>query len=77
MVVAVLHPGAMGIAIATSVQRTGATVRCCLARRSDETIERAKSASLESFETLEDALSGADVVLSVCPPHASLDTGRG
>lgn len=42
--------------------------------RSDETAERA--AGFEDVRTVEELAARADVILSICPPHAALDVAR-
>lgn len=70
MIVTVLHPGAMGVAVASSVVRAGNTALWVPEGRSPATHARAADAGLSPC-TLPDALSTSDVVLSVCPPHAA------
>lgn len=73
MVVTVLHPGAMGVAIANSVQRSGATVRAVVNNRSVETKLRAEKSGFQHCRSLTEALDGSDIVLCVCPPHAAIE----
>jgi len=63
----------------------GAAVGACLgqhrvlwasAGRSAATVSRAKAARLEDAGTLERALETANIVLSVCPPHAATALAR-
>jgi 3-hydroxyisobutyrate dehydrogenase-like beta-hydroxyacid dehydrogenase len=44
--------------------------------RGAETAARAKTAGLTGAGTVGEAVARADVVLSVCPPHAALDVAR-
>lgn len=71
-VVGLLHPGEMGAAVA-SVAR--ADVLWAPDGRSKATAERARRARLKPV-ALEELLARADVVLSICPPHAALDVAR-
>lgn len=70
--VTILHPGAMGAAVAA--QAIGARrVLWVAVGRSSSTAERAKVAGLMPCMSLEEALGASDVVLSICPPHAAED----
>ena len=46
------------------------------AGRSDATATRAVAAGLEDARTVEELARRADTILSVCPPHAAVDTAR-
>src|SRR6266853_20852 len=70
--VALLHPGEMGAAIGACLGGRGLRVVWASARRSAATRSRASAAGMEDLGTLERALSVADIVLSVCPPHGAL-----
>ena len=74
--VAVLHPGEMGGAVAANLVVRGHRVVWAGAGRSAASRKRAEDARLEDLGTLERAVGAADIVLSVCPPHAAMDTGR-
>ncbi|HTX12880.1 MAG TPA: DUF1932 domain-containing protein [Solirubrobacteraceae bacterium] len=69
MRVGLLHPGEMGAAIGALLVEQGHTVLWLPQGRSDETARRAGAAGLTPVEELADA----EVILSVCPPHAALD----
>src|SRR6266568_4460489 len=70
--VALLHPGEMGAAIGACLGGRGLRVVWASARRSAATRSRASAAGMEDLGTIERALSVADIVLSVCPPHGAL-----
>src|SRR6266853_1630180 len=70
--VALLHPGEMGAAIGACLGGRGLRVVWASARRSAATRSRASAAGMEDLGTLARALSVADIVLSVCPPHGAL-----
>jgi len=72
-VVAMLHPGQMGAALATQARRTGARVLWCPTGRSAATVERAEAAGLTALPELGDVLAAAQIVLSVCPPEFAED----
>jgi 3-hydroxyisobutyrate dehydrogenase-like beta-hydroxyacid dehydrogenase len=70
--VGLLHPGEMGAAIGAVLVEHGHTVLWRPEGRSEQTAGRAAAARLtpaEDFDT-------AEVILSVCPPHAALDVAR-
>ncbi|MGW4200938.1 DUF1932 domain-containing protein [Streptomyces sp. NPDC004726] len=69
----VLHPGAMGTAIAAQARTAGHTVLWVPDGRTTATRERAAAAGLTSCATLAEALNASDVVLSICPPQAAED----
>jgi 3-hydroxyisobutyrate dehydrogenase-like beta-hydroxyacid dehydrogenase len=70
--VGVLHPGAMGAAVGRVLVERGHEVVWLPDGRSDETARRAAAAGLTPVSTLDEA----DVILSICPPHAALDVAR-
>ena len=72
MRVGLLHPGEMGAAIGALLVDRGHEVLWLPRGRSEETARRAAAAGLTSA----DNLKGADVILSVAPPHAALDVAR-
>ena len=72
--VALLHPGEMGAAVGACLEAAGHRVVWASERRSAATRERA--AAFEDRGTLERALEGAAVALSVCPPHAATALAR-
>lgn len=74
--IAVLHPGEMGGAVAANLVVRGHRVLWAGAGRSAASRERAENAGLEDLGTLARAVSAADVVLSVCPPHAAMETAH-
>jgi 3-hydroxyisobutyrate dehydrogenase-like beta-hydroxyacid dehydrogenase len=71
--ICLLHPGAMGVTVASAATSNGHEVRWVSAGRSGETTARAAGAGLTPCADLVDGLRGADVVVSVCPPDAVLD----
>jgi 3-hydroxyisobutyrate dehydrogenase-like beta-hydroxyacid dehydrogenase len=70
--VGLLHPGEMGVAIGAVLVERGHEVLWLPRGRSETTARRAADARLTSVGTL----AGAEVILSVCPPHAALDVAR-
>jgi 3-hydroxyisobutyrate dehydrogenase-like beta-hydroxyacid dehydrogenase len=72
-VVAMLHPGQMGAALAAQARRTGAHVVWCPDGRSAATARRAEVAGLTALPRLSEVLAAAEIVLSVCPPEFAED----
>jgi 3-hydroxyisobutyrate dehydrogenase-like beta-hydroxyacid dehydrogenase len=68
MTIAVLHPGVMGSAVAAALRHD---VIWSPDGRSETTAERARAANLASGDPLT-----ADVILSICPPHAAREVAR-
>lgn len=76
VVVGLLHPGEMGAAIGRALRGRGHTVLWASSGRGDETRRRAESADLRDAGTAAELVGRADVILSVCPPHAAVDVAR-
>jgi 3-hydroxyisobutyrate dehydrogenase-like beta-hydroxyacid dehydrogenase len=72
--VGVLHPGAMGAAIAHALKANDHDAAWCRAGRSPATAHRASG--LREFQTLLDLAQWADTIISVVPPHAAIATAR-
>jgi 3-hydroxyisobutyrate dehydrogenase-like beta-hydroxyacid dehydrogenase len=72
-IVGVLHPGAMGAALAAELRAAGHDVLWASDGRSADTARRATDAGLRDAGGVADLARAADVVLSVCPPHAARD----
>ena len=70
-VVAVMHPGAMGSAVGASLCAAGHEVLWASEGRSDATAQRARGSGLSDAGTIAALLERAEVVLSICPPHAA------
>ena len=71
MIVGLLHPGEMGAAVGA---RIDGEVVWASAGRSEATRDRA--AGFRDVGALAALLNEAEVVLSICPPHAALDVAR-
>ena len=69
--VGILHPGAMGISLAATALNSGHTVYWVSVGRSPQTHERAAKYDLVDARTLKGLCETCDVIVSVCPPHAS------
>ena len=74
MIVGLLHPGEMGAAIGDALHAGGHDVLWASDGRSGET--RARASALRDVGTLDALVADAEVILSVCPPHAALDVAR-
>ena len=74
--IALLHPGEMGAAIGAGLIARGHRVVWASAGRGAATRRRAESCGLEDAGTLARAAQAADIVFSVCPPHAAVDLAR-
>lgn len=74
--IGVLHPGAMGITVASSIKAGGHRVIWTSEGRSTATEQRASEAGLENIETLSELVQESDVIISVCPPHAALGMSK-
>lgn len=70
--VGLLHPGEMGAAVGAVLRAQGHEVLWASEGRSDETRTRAEAAGLEDVGSVQE-VARADVVFSICPPHAALD----
>ena len=71
--IAVLHPGEMGAAVGAGLAARGHRVVWASAGRGAATRQRAEDCGIEDVETLARAAQAADIVFSVCPPHAALE----
>jgi 3-hydroxyisobutyrate dehydrogenase-like beta-hydroxyacid dehydrogenase len=80
--IGLLHPGEMGAAVAACLTGRGYQVLWAPAGRGPATRARAAVAGLtaaagpDAAGQTADLARRADIVLSVCPPHAALDTAR-
>jgi 3-hydroxyisobutyrate dehydrogenase-like beta-hydroxyacid dehydrogenase len=73
-VVGLLHPGEMGAIVGKCLTDAGHTVLWASDGRTKQTAERAEAARLTDAGTPRKVAAEADVIISVCPPHAALDT---
>ncbi|MDF1523441.1 MAG: DUF1932 domain-containing protein [Trueperaceae bacterium] len=68
-----LHPGAMGVSLAATAIRGGHQALWASAGRSPATRVRATGHGLLDAGALSELCDRADVVVSICPPHAAED----
>ncbi len=73
-VIGLLHPGEMGAAVGQCLTGRGLQVLWASDGRSPQTADRAAAAGLTDVSTAAKVAAQADVIVSVCPPHAALDT---
>jgi 3-hydroxyisobutyrate dehydrogenase-like beta-hydroxyacid dehydrogenase len=71
--IGLLHPGEMGAAVGQCLARAGHRVLWDPTGRSAATGARAAAAGLTAAAGLADFIRRADIIISVCPPHAALD----
>ncbi|MFD6912189.1 DUF1932 domain-containing protein [Streptomyces virginiae] len=71
--VTLLHPGAMGAAVAAQAVKAGHEVLWVPEGRSESTHQRAKEAGAIACNSLGEALERSEIVLSICPPQAAED----
>ena len=74
--VGLLHPGEMGAAVGACLVATGHPVFWASTGRGPVTAARAEAAGLRDAATVGALAWQADVILSICPPHAALDVAR-
>jgi 3-hydroxyisobutyrate dehydrogenase-like beta-hydroxyacid dehydrogenase len=74
VIVGLLHPGEMGAAVGLVLQSNGHQVLWASDGRSAAT--RARAESFRDTGTLAALVGEAELILSICPPHAALDVAR-
>jgi 3-hydroxyisobutyrate dehydrogenase-like beta-hydroxyacid dehydrogenase len=72
-VIGLLHPGEMGAAVGRCLTGAGHTVLWASEGRGPQTAARARAARLDDAGTAAEVADRADIIFSVCPPHAALD----
>ena len=75
-IIALLHPGNMGVTIGAAAATSGSQVVWASNGRSSATRKRADNAGLKDVANVDDAVRQSEVVLSVCPPHAAVDVAK-
>lgn len=71
MKVGILHPGAMGISVAATLQNSGHEVLWLPDGRSEETHQRAARFGLLPASGLRELADRCQFLISVCPPHGA------
>ena len=74
--IGLLHPGQMGAAVGRVLAEAGHRVVWASAGRSAASRRRAAEAGLEDAGTLPALTAQAEVILSICPPHAAPAVAR-
>jgi 3-hydroxyisobutyrate dehydrogenase-like beta-hydroxyacid dehydrogenase len=74
--IGLLHPGEMGASLGAALAAQGREVLWAARGRSARTRVRAEAAGLVDAGAPADLFRRCGVVLSVCPPHAALETAR-
>jgi hypothetical protein len=74
VIVGLLHPGEMGSAVGRVLQAGGHEVLWASEGRSEATRSRAES--FRDAGTVRSLAGEAELILSICPPHAALDVAR-
>ena len=69
--IGLLHPGAMGISVAATMQHSGFTIEWVSHGRSPQTEARAAEHNLQDAHTLANLCARCHALVSVCPPHAA------
>ncbi|HMG61370.1 MAG TPA: DUF1932 domain-containing protein [Streptosporangiaceae bacterium] len=72
-VIGLLHPGDMGAAVGRCLTGRGHEVLWASEGRGPDTAARAAAAGLTDAGTIAALAAQAEVIVSVCPPHAALD----
>jgi 3-hydroxyisobutyrate dehydrogenase-like beta-hydroxyacid dehydrogenase len=72
-VIGLLHPGEMGAAVGRCLTGAGYEVLWASEGRGAQTAARARTAGLTDAGTPAEVAERADVIFSICPPHAALD----
>jgi 3-hydroxyisobutyrate dehydrogenase-like beta-hydroxyacid dehydrogenase len=75
-VIGLLHPGEMGAAVGQCLTGRGHTVLWASEGRGRASARRAETAGLTDVGTAQAVAGRAGVILSVCPPHASMEVAR-
>ena len=71
--IGLLHPGDMGAAVGRCLTSWGHTVLWASEGRSAATAARAQAAGLKDVGTVAVVARDAEMIISVCPPHAAAD----
>ncbi len=74
--IGLLHPGQMGAAVGRVLADAGHPVLWASAGRSAASRQRAAAAGLEDAGTLQALAAQAEMILSICPPHAAAEVAK-
>jgi 3-hydroxyisobutyrate dehydrogenase-like beta-hydroxyacid dehydrogenase len=70
--IGIISPGAMGISVAATMQRSGFEVYWASAGRSGHSVARAQEHNLLDAQTLPNLCTTCQALVSVCPPHTAV-----
>src|SRR5580704_8299238 len=73
VIIGLLNPGEMGATVGRCLTAAGHTVLWASDGRSEATARRAAAAGLTDARTARRLADQAEIILSICPPHAALD----
>jgi 3-hydroxyisobutyrate dehydrogenase-like beta-hydroxyacid dehydrogenase len=76
LTICLLHPGEMGAAVGQCLVEAGHEVLWVSQGRGPQTAARARAAGLTEVARLGEAAGRADLIMSICPPHAAIDVAR-
>jgi 3-hydroxyisobutyrate dehydrogenase-like beta-hydroxyacid dehydrogenase len=74
--IGILHPGEMGISIASSAINTGHEVYWLSENRSNKTRARAQKYHLLEIDSRPQFCQTCEIIFSICPPHAAEDVAH-
>ena len=72
-VIGLLHPGEMGAAVGRCLTGAGHEVLWASEGRGPQSAARARAAGLADAGTPAEVAERADIIFSICPPHAAMD----
>ena len=75
MILTILHPGEMGVSVATAAISSGHRVLWVSEGRSEATKKRASFHKLEDIKTLSN-IHESDIVFSICPPQSAIEVAK-
>lgn len=75
-VIGILHPGVMGAAIGSALKARAGAVVWADAGRTHATAKRAELADLVAVPDVAGLARRADLIVSICPPHAARDVAE-
>lgn len=70
--IGIISPGAMGILVAVTMQRSGFDVYWASAGRSRPSVARAQEHNLLDAQTVANLCATCEALVSVCPPHTAV-----
>jgi 3-hydroxyisobutyrate dehydrogenase-like beta-hydroxyacid dehydrogenase len=74
--IGIISPGAMGISVAATMQRSGFDVYWASAGRSADSVARAEAHNLIDARTMANLCAECEAIVSVCPPHTAVSVAE-